>query len=68
MAPYGSVIKARPSGQIMAPPITRPVVIPRLCKAGRICSLRSAPQAAINDRTAEERYELAPSNSITSSA
>jgi hypothetical protein len=30
MAPYGSAIKAWPSGQIMATPmITRPVVIPR---------------------------------------
>ena len=65
MAPYGSAIKAWPSGQIMATPmITRPVVIPRAMQSRShlIGFLRSAASgqltAALPTRAASPVNQL----------
>jgi hypothetical protein len=71
MAPYGSAIKAWPSGQIMATPmITRrggyPVRYAKPVASARLAAFRR--KRPIDGRTADQRYELAAYHSITSSA
>jgi hypothetical protein len=62
MAPYGSAIKACPSGQIMATPmITRrggyPVRYAKPVASARLVAFRR--KRPIDGRTADEQYELA---------
>jgi hypothetical protein len=62
MAPYGSAIKAWPSGQIMATPmITRgggyPVRYAKPIASARLAAFRR--KRPIDGRTADQRYELA---------
>ena len=67
MAPYGSAIKAWPSGQIMATDDYPPRWLSRaLCKAGRICSACgegavAGDHVAIEYRFAGNRNEPLPS-------
>jgi hypothetical protein len=61
MAPYGSAIKAWPSGQIMATSMITPRWYAKPVASGRLAASRERPRCG---RAAEQRDERAPLHSI----